>query len=155
MYKKVLVCLDGSELAEQVLPYASEVARRFDGALVLLRVVVKPVLVSPGIPGAGAVPVVTSRMGRQVETDELQAETYLQSIAARLLKDYALKAEIVTSLGAAGPTIVDYAAANGVELIAIATHGRTGPGRVLFGSVADFVVRQSRMPVLLIRPNAT
>ncbi len=152
MYKKIMVCLDGSELAEQVLPYASELAGRFGSALVLLRVVPEPVLVTPGIPGVAGMPVVTSRMGRQVESEERQAETYLESVAERLLKQHGLHAECVTMLGAAGQTIVEYAAANEVELIAIATHVRTGPGRVLFGSVADYVTRQSRLPVLLIRP---
>ncbi len=153
MYKKIVVCLDGSELAEQVLPYAAELAGRFGSAVVLLRVVSEPVLVTPGIPGVAGVPVVTSRMGRQVESEEKQSETYLESVAERLSKQHGIKAETVTLLGPAGPTIVDYATANEVELIAIATHGRTGPGRVLFGSVADHVTRQSRLPILLIRPS--
>lgn len=152
MYKKIVVCLDGSELAEQVLPYAAELAVRFSSALVLLRVVSEPVLVTPGIPGVAGVPVVTSRMGRQVENEERSSEAYLESVAGQLLKQHGLQAESVTLLGPAGPTIVEYATANEVELIAIATHGRTGPGRVLFGSVADYVTRQSRLPILLIRP---
>jgi nucleotide-binding universal stress UspA family protein len=152
MYKKIVVCLDGSDLAEQVLPYAAELAQRFTSELVLLRVVPEPVIVTPGIPGVAGVPVVTSRMGKQVESEERQSETYLASVAERLLKQYNLHAECVTSLGAAGKTIVEYAGANEVDLIAIATHGRSGPGRVLFGSVADYVLRQSRLPVLLIRP---
>ena len=151
MYKKVLVCLDGSELAEQGLPYAAELAKRFDSALVLLRVVPDPVMMTPGIPGVGAVPVVTSRMGRQAETEERDAETYLGSVAALLSKDFGLNPEYTTSLGSAGPVIVEYATANEVELIAIATHGRTGPGRVLFGSVADYVLRHSRVPLMVCR----
>jgi nucleotide-binding universal stress UspA family protein len=152
MYKKIVVCLDGSDLAEQVLPYAAELVARFGSALVLLRVVPEPVLVTPGIPGVAGVPVVTSRMGRQVEHEERDSETYLESVAGQLLKQHGLQAEGVTLLGSAGPTIVEYATANEVELIALATHGRTGPGRVLFGSVADYVTRHSRLPVLLIRP---
>jgi nucleotide-binding universal stress UspA family protein len=153
MYKKVAVCLDGSELAEQVLPYAAEVAQRFGGSIVLLRVVSQPVIMAPGIPGASGMPVVTAGMQKRVEDAERDAEAYLRPLADRLLKDYQLQAECVTTIGDAGRTIVDYAAGNGVELIAIATHGRSGPGRVLFGSVADFVVRHSKLPLLLIRPN--
>ena len=152
MYRKIVICLDGSDLAEQVIPFAAELAQRFSSELVLIRVVPDPVIVTPGIPGAPGAPVITSRMGRQVESEERQSDTYLRSVADRLLKQYALHAECVTSLGVAGQTIVEYAAANQVDLIAIATHGRTGPGRVLFGSVADYVLRQSRLPVLLIRP---
>jgi nucleotide-binding universal stress UspA family protein len=154
MYKKIVVCLDGSDLAEQVLPYAAELAQRFSSELVLLRVVAEPFIVTPGIPGAPGAPVVTSRMGKQAESEERQSETYLASVAERLSSQYGINAECVTLLGAAGQTIVEYAAANDIDLIAIATHGRTGPGRVIFGSVADYVLRQSRLPVLLIRPTA-
>lgn len=152
MYKKIVVCLDGSGFAEQVLPYATELALRCGSAVVLLRVVPDPVIVTPGIPGVVGVPVVTSRMERQVETEERESEEYLSSIAQRIMKEHGIQVEYVTLLGAAGQTIVNYTAENEVELIALTTHGRTGPGRVLFGSVADFVVRQSRQPVLLIRP---
>jgi nucleotide-binding universal stress UspA family protein len=153
MYERVLVCLDGSELAEQVLPYVAEVARRFESAVVLLRVVSQPVVMTPGVPGSSGMPVVTARAEKRVEEEERDSEGYLKLVAERLLKEYQVRAECVTSIGDAGRTIVDYAAENGVGLIAIATHGRTGPGRVLFGSVADFVVRQTRLPVLLIRPS--
>ena len=154
MYEKVLVCLDGSELAEQVIPYAAEVARRFNSAVVLIRVVSQPVIMTPGIPGASGMPVLTPGMEKRVGEEQRESEAYLRSVAGRLLTEHELRAECVATVGAAGQTIVDYAAENGVGLIAIATHGRTGPGRVLFGSVADFVTRQSRLPVLLIRPTA-
>jgi len=51
MFERIIVCLDGSELAEQILPYVVEQARRFNSALGLLRVVSEPVLLTPGIPG--------------------------------------------------------------------------------------------------------
>jgi nucleotide-binding universal stress UspA family protein len=153
VYKKIVVCLDGSELAEQVLPHAVELALRLNSAVVLLRVVPEPVIVSPGIPGVAGVPVVTSRMERQVEGEKQESEIYLQALAERLLKEHGLHTECVTLLGAVGQTIVEYAISSQAELIAIATHGRSGPGRVLFGSIADYVLRQSRLPVLLIRPS--
>ena len=154
MYKKVAICLDGSELAEQALPYGVEVARRFGGDVVLLRVVSQPVIMAPGVPGASGMPVITAGMQKRAEEAEEDVEAYLGSVAEKLLKKYQIRAECVTTIGDVGRTIVDYAAKNGVELIAIATHGRSGPGRVLFGSVADFVVRHSKLPILLIRPNA-
>ena len=153
MYKKIVVCLDGSELAEQVIPYAVELASCCGSEVVLLRVVPEPLIVTPGIPGVAGVPVVTPRMGRQVESEERESETYLQSVAERVLREHGLRADCVTLLGAAGQTIVEHAASSEAELIAIATHGRTGPGRAMFGSVADYVLRQSRLPVLLIRPS--
>ncbi len=152
MYKKIAVCLDGSVLAEQVLPYAAELALRCGSAVVLLRAVSEPVFTSPGIPGSLGTPIVTSGMESQVEKGVDEAESYLKSVAARLLDEHTIRAECITVLGAPGQAIVKYATENGAELIAIATHGRSGPGRVLFGSVADYVTRQSRLPILLVRP---
>ena len=154
MYEKILVCLDGSKLAEQVLPYIAELARNMKSAVILLRVVPEPVIPSPAIPGTPGVPVVTSRMGRHAEEEEHDSEAYLSSVADRMAKEQGLRPECATALGAPGLVIVDYATKNAVGLIAIATHGRSGLGRALLGSVADFVTRQSRLPVLLIRPTA-
>ena len=152
MYEKIAVCLDGSGLAEQILPYTAEQARRFTSVLVLLRVIPGPVLLAPGIPGAGGGPIVTARMEKQVEKEQQEAEAYLNTTAGHLFKEYQVRPECLTLIGPPGQTIVEYAAQNEIGLIAIATHGRTGPGRVLFGSVADYVVKQTRLPVLLIRP---
>jgi nucleotide-binding universal stress UspA family protein len=153
MFEKLLVCLDGSTLAEQILPYAVEQAQHFHSEVILLRVVSGPVILTPGIPGSAGGPIVTAGKERQAEKEEKESETYLDSIAVRLRKEYKINVDSVTLIGPPGPTIVEYAADNEVRLIAIATHGRTGPGRVLFGSVADHVVKQSRLPILLIRPS--
>jgi nucleotide-binding universal stress UspA family protein len=155
MFEKIAVCLDGSELAEQILPYAIEQAKRFESAVVLLRVVHEHVLVTPSIPGTVGVAVITTGMEKQSEKEEQEAENYLKTLADRLLAEYKLQAECVTLLGAPGETIVEYAANNAIGLIAIATHGRSGPGRAIFGSVADFVLRHSGLPILLIRPLIT
>ena len=152
LFEKIAVCLDGSELAEQIIPYAAEQASRFGSALVLIRVVADPIFTSPGVPGLPGVPVVTSGMDRQVQKEERESEAYLERVAKRLLAENRLQAESVTLLGDPGLAVVEYAAANGVGLVAVATHGRSGPGRVLFGSVADYIVRHSRLPILLIRP---
>ena len=152
MFERIIVCLDGSELAEQILPYAAEQARRFNSALGLLRVVSEPVLITPGIPGVAGGAVVTTRMGKQAEREQLEADNYLKAVSERLLAKYQLQVECITLIGPPGQTIVDYASNNQINLIAIATHGRTGPGRAIFGSVADYVLRHSRLPILLIRP---
>jgi nucleotide-binding universal stress UspA family protein len=153
MFEKIAVCLDGSELAEQIIPYAVEQAKRFESALVLFRVVHEHILVTPSIPGTVGVPVITAGMEKQSEKEEQEAEDYLKALSDRLLAEHQLKTECVTLFGAPGETIVEYSANNEVGLIAIATHGRTGPGRAIFGSVADFVLRHSRLPILLIRPS--
>jgi nucleotide-binding universal stress UspA family protein len=152
MFKKILVCLDGSELAEQILPYAEEQALHFSSKLVLIRTFSEPGFIGLAVPGFPGIPVETQNMGKQIQREEEEAGKYLKTVAERLLKQRGLSAECVTVLGAAGEVIVKYAAENKVELIAIATHGRSGPGRIVMGSVADYVLHHAHLPVLLIRP---
>ncbi|MFW6126223.1 MAG: universal stress protein [Chloroflexota bacterium] len=153
MFDRILVCLDGSDLAEQVLPYVTEQASRFHSTVVLLEVV-RPSssFVTPVAPGAGpAAPVFTQEDANRVLREEQEAESYLARIAQRL-GERGLGVEWVTRYGDPGTGVVTYAAEGNVDLIALATHGRGGLGRLVFGSVADHVLRQSGLPILLIRP---
>lgn len=145
MFKKILICLDGSKLAEQILPHSIDIAVHMAAKLVLFRVLPLPVAMAPGATG---IPVQTP-MTPEVEAD---AKNYLLSIAGSLTGK-GVSTEIVIQQGsAAGREIVDYANENSVDLIALATHGRSGLGRAVFGSVADFVLRESGLPILLIKP---
>jgi nucleotide-binding universal stress UspA family protein len=153
MFKKILVCLDGSQLAEQILPFAEEQALHFNSKLILIRVYAEPGFIGLAVPGFPGIPVETQGMGKQIQQEEQEAEQYLKTIAERLLKQRGLTAECVTLLGVAGETIVKFSADNKVELIALATHGRSGPGRVVMGSVADYILRHAHLPILLIRPD--
>ena len=151
MFKKILVCLDGSELAEQILPYAVVEALHFQGELVLFQVVPEPIAFSPGIPGAGAAPIQTDAMLSDAKRALDKAREYLEKMAAPLRKK-GIKVDAVSVLGRAGEAILSYADSNNVNLIAIATHGRRGLERGVFGSVADYVLRESGLPMLVIRP---
>lgn len=152
MFEKILVCLDGSKLADQIMPYAMEEIRGFGGKLVLLQVVPEPVAFSPGIPGVAPVPVQTDTMLEEAKKELNRAKEYLEELATPLRKR-GMQVETVTALGRAGQTIVDYADRNSVNLITIATHGRSGLGRAMFGSVANFVLRESGLPILVIKPH--
>jgi nucleotide-binding universal stress UspA family protein len=152
MYKKIMVCLDGSGLAEQILPYAEEQALHFNSKLVLIRVYSEPGFIGLAVPGFPGIPIETQNMGKQIEMEAQEADKYLKIISEKILSQRGLAAECVSMLGAAGETIVKYALENKIDLIAIATHGRSGPSRVVMGSVADFILRHSHIPVLLIRP---
>jgi len=149
--KKILACLDGSELAEQIMPYAMEEAKIFQAQLVLLQVVPEPVILLPGIPGVEPVPIRTDTMIEEAKRALNRANDYLEEIV-KLPREKGLDAETVALLGRAGETILNYADRNSVNLIAVATHGRSGLGRAIFGSVADHVLRRSGLPVLVIRP---
>ncbi len=151
MFEKILVCLDGSGLAEQIMPFATEQARRFNSSVVLLRVVSEPVIIGPNIPGAAGVPVHTPGMLQQIQREHDEATAYLEGVANQLRKE-GMAVEAVILEGAAGDVIVNYANENAIGLIAIATHGRSGLGRAVFGSVADYVLRHSGMPILVVRP---
>jgi len=151
MFEKILVCLDGSALAKQILPYAVEEALRFESKLILLQVVPEPVAFSPGIPGTATTPIQTDAMLDEAKKALNESRDYLEKIAAPLRKK-GLHVEAVSVLGRAGEMIVDYADNANVNLITIATHGRSGLGRAVFGSVADYVLRESGLPILVIRP---
>ena len=147
MFSKILVCLDGSKLAEQVLPYAIEQALRFESQLVLLSVIVPATSTSTVWE-----PAPEGLVEKQAEAEKA-AEAYLKNIVSRLSEEKRLRAEYLTLEGLVAETIVEYAQNNKVDLIAIATHGLGGLRRLAFGSVADFVLRNSNVPLLVIRPN--
>jgi nucleotide-binding universal stress UspA family protein len=152
MFKKILVCLDGSELAEKVIPYVVEEALRFDSEVVLFRAISEAYLISlalPGIPGTPINAVGTETLELQ---EEKEAEKYLKTLAETLQTEKNLRVSFNTAIGSAGPAIIYFCEKEEIELVAIATHGRSGPGRVILGSVADYVIRHSRLPILLIRP---
>jgi nucleotide-binding universal stress UspA family protein len=151
MFKRILVCLDGSKLAEQIMPYATEEAIRFRGKLVLLQVVQEPVAFTPGLPGEAPVPIQTHVMVEGTEEALNRARDYLEKLAAPLRKK-GIQVKTVAIPGRPGEAILDYANTNSINLITIATHGRGGLRRAVFGSVADYVLRESGLPVLVIRP---
>jgi nucleotide-binding universal stress UspA family protein len=154
MFEKILVCLDGSKFAEQILPYVTEEAGCFRSKIVLLQVIPEPVIVTPGIPGAAGVPIETSGMLEQMQREEKEAAAYLEYLAAAL-REKGLDVEMVVLQGAPGEAIISYANDNNVGLIAVATHGRGGFRRAIFGSVADYVLRTAGLPVLVIKPRDT
>jgi nucleotide-binding universal stress UspA family protein len=151
MFERILVCLDGSTLAEQIMPYAKEQAIRFQGKLVLLQVVPEPVAYSPGIPGEAPVPIQTDIMVAGTKEALNSAKKHLDKLARSLRKE-GIQVKTVAIPGRAGEAILDYANTNSINLIAIATHGRGGLRRAVFGSVADYVLRESGLPVLVIKP---
>jgi len=151
MFERILVCLDGSKLAEQILPYAVEEAFRFQGKIILFQAVPEPVAYSPGIPGAEYGAIQTDIMLEEAKKALNEGRDYLEKVAAPI-REGGVPVETVTILGRAGETIVNHAHDSSINLIAIATHGRSGVRRGVFGSVADYVLRESGLPILVIRP---
>jgi nucleotide-binding universal stress UspA family protein len=152
MLQKILVCLDGSSLAEQILPYATEQALHFSSKVVLLQVIAGPRAIPSPVPGEPAFILVPEP--EELQREQNEARAYLES-EAQPLREKGLDVECVALPGTPSDAIVGYAAENEVDLIAIATHGRSGLGRLALGSVADFVLRESGLPILLIKPRET
>jgi len=151
MFKKILVCLDGSDLSEQILPYVEKQAKSFKSTVILVHVASEPLIVPIGIPGEPGYPIRTKSMVKEMQQELIHFEEYLNKLALRFRKlKIRVKCEILG--GSAGESIVNYAKGKKVNLIAMATHGRSGVGRTILGSVADYVVRESGLPLLLIRP---
>ena len=151
MFKKILVCLDGSDLSEQILRYVSEEASGSNKKVILLHVVTIPITTTVAIPGAASNIPPMMLTPEQMAADEAKAKKYLEK-KAQSLKDMDIKTECVVVIGDPGSSIIDYAEKNAIDLIAIATHGRSGLRRILFGSVAEYVIKHSKLPILLIKP---
>ena len=146
MFKRILVCLDGSDLAEQILPYAIETAKKFDSKITLLEITSPPTtIIEPMLGYYNATSL------EKFQRDESQAVTYLEKLVKRLQKQ-GLEVDYATSFGSPGEAIVHYAAKHQVSLIALCTHGHSGLGRMVFGSVAEHVIRHSTLPILVRKP---
>jgi nucleotide-binding universal stress UspA family protein len=151
MFKKIIVCLDGSEIAEKIIPIIRGEALAVGSEVTLLRVVNIPSNLTVDIPGFPAVPLHSSSMPEQLKKEENIAGTYLKQVA-QPLREQGIKIRYKTLLGSPGPTIINYANENNIDLIAIASHGHSGLRNILLGSVAEYIVRESVLPILMIRP---
>ena len=144
MFDRVVVTLDGSEVSEQALPAASELARRLGVPLHLLRVA-DVAWLSLGATDAA---LEYASLGGIVDEEEQAARDYLAGVEKRLTTDgLTITTEVRT--GFAAREIIDAAQAN--DLLVMASHGRSGPARWLLGSVAEEVTRRAASPVVLIR----
>lgn len=135
MYKSVLIPLDGSELAETILSDLDHVATASSTRIVLIRVC--------------PVHAVTEKYASEAHSQMVQsAEAYLENMKAQLnAKGFTV--EVHVCYGDPAFEILDLSDRADVNLIAMSTHGRSGFGRWLLGSVAEKVIRHSSKPVLL------
>lgn len=143
MFKRILIPLDGSELAECALKVVKSMVEPKDCELVLLRVAAHQFstfyLDDPEV------------VRGLLEADRTQCLSYLQVVASDLSK-LGYPAKTIVRDGLAPQLILETAETEGADLIAMSTHGRTGMSRWLIGSVADKIVHGSKVPVLLVRP---
>jgi len=151
VYQAIVVPLDTSERAEKILPHV-EALCGIKMAKVILVHVVEPAAFppAPAVPQAGATQVTPQAQLDQLEALRVAGEEYLSKIQT-ILKTKEIDAEAVIETGQAAERIVHLAEKRDADLIAIASHGRTGLSRVFFGSVAAGVLHRSETPLLLVR----
>ena len=165
MYGTILIPLDSSPFSERALPVATALARTTGGKLVLVRAASASVL-----PGAHS----ADLQGRQIQKEDLfisadaggagrtaaqiraveEAKRYLEGIAGRLAEQ-GFQAKVAVPYAAAAEGILTEIDVQAADLVVMCTHGQSGLGRWIYGSVAEEVLAHSPVPVLLVRPTGT
>jgi nucleotide-binding universal stress UspA family protein len=141
----IVVPLDGSELSLSVLPYVEEVAEALGASLVLVHAV-QPLDIYPGSE------MTPTRVGTILDDLLAHGQSFLTRVAQEIEARGKVKVRSVVNIGVPVNEIVRIAQEVNAGLIGIATHGRSGIGRWMMGSVADAVVRRTNLPCLVIRP---
>ena len=152
MFKNILVALDGSELAEQALPLAQDLARSSNATIHLIQVVSRQPELEAARGGDTSIQAVelTRDLAHQLVEGRLsQGKEYLEGIAGQL-KSEGFEAETAIQEGAAVENIVDYSKEHGIDLVVMSSHGYGGIKRLLLGSVTDRVIRSCEVPVLVL-----
>jgi nucleotide-binding universal stress UspA family protein len=145
MYKKIMVPLDGSQLAECVLPHVEALAKASQVQEVVFVRVLEP------FRQAGGDYIISEKEIARLDAEyKAVAEKYLKELVGRVRLD-GISTRWTLITGGVAESLADFATQNNVDLIVIATHGRSGVSRWVWGSVADRILRSSCVPVLMVR----
>lgn len=149
MYEKIMVPLDGSELAECVLPHVEGFIKGCHVSNVVFVRVVEPITAPVGNVYVGR-----EESRERESTRKSAVKDYLNQIVDRLKHEGTeLHSEVL--VGRVADSLADYTEKNDIDLILIATHGRSGVTRWVRGSIADKILRYSNVPVLMVRAPGT
>jgi len=144
MYTTILVPLDGSPRAEKILAHVESLAQKYAATVVLLQVV------EPNVAMVTPYDMVPYYDPTEAERITNEARIYLMAKASELEGD-GITVKTFVETGPVVSVILDVAEREGATLIAMASHGRTGLGRVFYGSVAEGILHKADRPLLLIR----
>jgi nucleotide-binding universal stress UspA family protein len=153
MYNKILVPLDGSERAEEILPHVVKLALKFQSTVTLMQVVE----IKIGAEGVEFMPMAGGSVElvvRAVEVDKQLTETYLNKIKSRL-QAQGVDTKVRVAFGSVVAAVISAAQQENVDLIAMASHGRTGAACVFYGCVTAGVLHRIDRPLLIIRSRQT
>jgi nucleotide-binding universal stress UspA family protein len=145
LVKKILAPLDGSKLGEAAMPLVTGIADKTGAEIVLFRVV-EPATAFAGPTGE----VAWNFLSTYEANARVPVVSYLEQMKTSMSGHYAVSSGM--GEGPAAGEIIDYARLNGIDLIAMSTHGRSGIGRWVYGSVAEKVLHSGEEPVLVVRP---
>jgi nucleotide-binding universal stress UspA family protein len=155
MYKKLMVPLDGSELAECVIPHVDEFAAdcKVD-SIIFVKVIEDEPLPIMGSEGRNQLDKFFEYRKKSEGERKSRAQKYLDElIEGRKQGDILFQTEVL--VGKVEDRLLEYAEGNKIDLILIATHGRSGVSRWVRGSVAERILQGSRIPVLMVRAPGT
>lgn len=144
MYKRILVPLDGSSRAEKILVHVEEMALRFKAMVIFLQVV------NPFFPVMDSYTDLLEQSMEEIKRQVEKSKSYLSAWRANFRKKGIHSRKIVEQ-GPVVDTIINVAQQEEVDLIAMASHGRSGLSRVFYGSVAAGILHRIDRPLLLIR----
>ena len=157
MFKRILVPLDGSRLSAKALPYAAELAKKFGGEMILLRVVKQtaPVFIadSSGMGGSISAQMSIEAATFQDKQNLANAERYLRKQLDKL-KAKGIKSSSLVLMGTPAESIIKCCRKNRMSMVVMTTHGRSGFKRAILGSVADKVIHQPGLSVLVVHPRS-
>jgi len=142
-FKEILFPVDLSEVSPKVVPYVREMAEKFDAEVHLL-------FVARILQHFTSIYVPHPSIHKFEEELVKGAEKKLQEFTAEYFKDVPCKARVI--LGDAAQEVLNYVQSEGIDLVIMGTHGRKGLEHIIFGSVAERVVKQSPVPVLTVNP---
>lgn len=148
MYKTILVPLDGSELAEAILPHVEELAKLFGSTVILLQVMELPHLI--GLPKGEIYDALPQLTPAEVNQQLSETRRYLDGVVARL-DIHEVAARALVEYGPVVVTIMRVARQEEASLIAMASHGRGGLTDVYYGSVAAGILQRIDRPLLIVR----
>jgi nucleotide-binding universal stress UspA family protein len=146
MLKKILVCLDGSTESETVLPYIEELGSKLKAEIVLLQVVPWAYHIYATEEGASHI----SYTDEEMEPLKASANNYLGKMG-KLIENKKITVSCELRIGNEAEEIIKLTSEVNANMVAMSTHGRSGVGRWIFGSIADKIIRQGTIPILLVR----
>ena len=144
-YKKIVVPVDGSGWSERAIPHASDIALSNNSEIILLHVYRSPA-------SAFADQIAIAGQSEQIDTAREQVKQQLISLRNQL-RGQGIQCRVQFIEGVGVPHLIcDYINEEDVDLVVMSSHGRTGLGRFIFGSVARQVMEGVKVPVMVIRP---